>query len=320
MPTLQFTTITPLHIASGQNLGFGLDYIIMNGNSFCKIDFKKIADKFAEMQLFDFMKPISLDQMIKLIEEHKKELSDEMFSYRVLITPLFNDQLNNPRSEGQKFVSEFINSNGKFYIPASTIKGALLTVAGLSLLGIDNHNPVIGSRFVIQDSESIPQEDFNVFTTNERPPKTSLICLKRKKSFQLKINKIGQLDVKSLRVKLSEYSINQIRLALENIAPFKSKRTEPMGADVFEESLHHILNIECQKDEYLINLGYGGGSWFKIRSGNIPMFKKMGKDRGRSDLKEAAHTSFTISKKFTDDEETGKPEHLGWCKLKIEED
>lgn len=315
MTTLHFKTITPLHIANGEQLGYGLDYVIRNEAAFCKLDFKKIADIFAEQGVLDFSKSYSLDDLIKLIDSHKSKLPEDCFSYKVLITKPFSNEITNERTTGQQFVSEFINSNGQFYIPASSIKGALRTVLAMNDnqgIGINVSDPKISDRFVIHDSSIISQENFNIFVTNNRPPKVNLMCLKKDLEFQIQIRKLGDLKMSVLREKLTEYSKKQIELAIDNITPFKSTESEPKGADIFEESLIKILNVELAPEEYLINLGFGGGSWFKIKSGLIPKFEKKGRNKGRNPETEAAHTTFSIN--------TSNPMHIGWCKLKIEED
>lgn len=315
MTTLQFKTVTPLHIANGEQLGYGLDYVIRNEAAFCKLDFKKIADFFAEKGLVDLSKSYSLDDLIKLIDTHKSNLPEECFSYKVLITKPFFNEITNERSTGQQFVGEFINSHGKFYIPASSIKGALRTILGMNDnqgIGINVSDAKISDRFVIHDSSIIPQENFNIFVTNNRPPKVNLMCLKKDLEFQIRIRKLGDIRINILKQKLKEYSKKQIGLALENIIQFKSTESEPKGADVFEEALDKILNVQLDSNEYLVNVGFGGGSWFKVRSGIIPKFEKRGKSRGRNPEFEAAHTTVSIN--------TSNPMHIGWCKLKIEED
>lgn len=315
MKILNFTTITPLHIANGEQLGYGLDYVIRNEAAFCKVDFAKISDAFARKKIFDLNKSYSLDDIIKAIENIKKELSEDDFLYKVLITKPFSKTLVNERSEGQKYVSEFINTNGRFYIPASSVKGAIRTVLGISGndgIGINVADPKIADRFVIHDSEFINQENFNIFTTNERPPKVNLMCLKKDVTFQIVIRKMGVVSVGTLREKLQTYSRNQIELALQNLVQFKSNSGEPKGADIFDDALNRILNVKPEENEYLINLGFGGGSWFKVKEGIVPKFEKKGRDRGRNTELEAAHTSFSINSK--------SPMHLGWCKLKIEEE
>jgi CRISPR/Cas system CSM-associated protein Csm5 (group 7 of RAMP superfamily) len=315
MIKLLFTTLTPLHISNGEQLGYGLDYVIRNDAAFCKIDFLKVSDIFATINLFDFKKAYSLDDIIEIINKHKKELPDNCFTYKVLITRPFHKEITNERSTGQNFVSEFINSNGKFYIPASSVKGVLRTVLGMSDnegIGVNVSDPKITDRFVIQDSSIIPQDRFNIFVTNERPPKVNLMCLKKGVDFEIPIQRLGILSNDALKEKLSSYSSNQIKLALDNIRPFKSNTDEPKGADIFEESLQRILNEKLNSNEYLINLGFGGGSWFKVREGIIPKFDKKGKNRGRNPETEAAHTTFSIN--------NANPMHIGWCKLRIEEE
>ncbi len=318
MLKFNFTTLTPLHISNGEQLGFGLDYIIKNEAAFHKLNFIKLSEKFASDKLFDFARPYNLNDIIKLIEDKKREITDEFSFYKVLITKSFSEHLMNPKAEGQSYVSEFINSNGRFYIPASSVKGALLTVLNKSHLGIremKNQNGEIvqaaniADRVVFCDSEFIDQSNFNVFCSNNRPPKTNIICLKKNVSFSLLMKKTGNLNISDFRIKLKEYSSQQIEKALKNILPYKSKVEQPKGADIFELALTNINSIVLAEDEYLINIGFGGGSWFKIEKGKVPLFES--KKTGRDNPKEPPHTSVSFNQQ--------NPMHIGWCKLKIEE-
>ncbi|HAY32511.1 MAG TPA: hypothetical protein DCY06_00120, partial [Bacteroidetes bacterium] len=217
----------------------------------------------------------------------------------------------NPKSTGQKYVSEFVNSNGKFYIPASSIKGTLLTILNQKSLGIDPNpnNSVITDKVIFSDSEFIDQTNFNIFTSNNRPPKVNLMCLKKGIAFNLNMKKIGQLNVSNFRNKLKEYCKNQMFLALQKIAPFKSESEQLKGADLMESALNNINNLILADDEYLINLGFGGGSWFKVEKGKTPIFKS--KKPGRNNPDEPAHTTVSFNSE--------QPIQIGWCKLKIEE-
>lgn len=316
MIKLHFTTITPLHIANGEQLGFGLDYVIRNEAAFSKLDFRKVADYFADNRVVDFSKSYSLDSLIDLIYESKKHLPEDCYSYKVLITPSFNKVITSEGALGQKFVSEFINSSGKFYIPASSVKGMLRTILGSERgIGIDVTNPNMNDRFVICDSNSIPQESFNIFATNNRPPSVNLMCLKMGINFEMIIKRTGCFKIPELKNKLREYSHRQVDLAIKNIGTFKSDKDEQKGADIFEEALIKVQNefTNLNEDEYLVNMGFGGGSWFKIKQGFVPKFEKRGRQRGREKILEAAHTTVTINAKSI-------PLHIGWCKLKIEED
>lgn len=310
MLKFNFTTVTPLHISNGEQLGFGLDYIIKNEAAFHKLNFIKLSEKFASDHLFDFKNDYSLDSIIKLIESNKKDISDEFTHFKVLITKPFSEHLKNPKAAGQRYVSEFINSNGKFYIPASSVKGALCTILNTrNGLGINPNDAKIADRVVFSDSDFIDQSNFNVFCSNNRPPKTNMICLKKNISFSLLMKRTGNLDINNLKKLLKEYSSHQIDEAMKRITLYKSKFEEPKGADIFELALSNVNSISLDKDEYFINIGFGGGSWFKIEKGKIPMFKS--KKKGKDNPDEPAHTSVSFN--------TQSPVHIGWCKLKIEE-
>jgi len=308
MLKLNFTTITPVHISNGEQLGFGLDYIIKNEAAFYKLNFLKIAEKFAVENLFNFSENYSLEDMIKIIDDKRKEITEDYIHYKVLITSPFNDHLNNEKAVGRSYVSEFINSNGKFYIPASAVKGALLTILNQKSLGINPDAANIKDKVVFSDSGFIDQSNFNIFCSNNRPPKVNLMCLKKNVEFSLMMKKTGNLNLVNFRKLLNEYSSIQIDNALNKLQPYKTTRDEPKGADIFEKALINLNSNSLSENEYLINLGFGGGSWFKVEVGKVPMFES--KKKGRDNPKEPAHTSVSFQE---------NPMHIGWCKLKIEE-
>jgi CRISPR/Cas system CSM-associated protein Csm5 (group 7 of RAMP superfamily) len=319
MYKLIFTSITPIHISNGLQLGAGLDYVLLKRNrnelrKFCKLNFNKVAHSLAGLNKINFNEDINLEKLTKLLKSHLNELfqnhklDDSFFEYSIDISPQFNNYYENESNIGRKFVIEFINSSGKFYVPASSIKGALLTTLNKDNLGINPREPHLKDKFVMSDSDFIDSTNFQVMITNNRPPKVTMICMKKNVQFTLLIRKDGGLDVSLLRDRLEEYSNTQISNAIKNIQPFKSKFHEPKGADIFEDALINIQNISLDKDEYLINLGFGSGSWFKIKEKLVPKFKSKKRNAKKGEY-EAAHTSFT----FYDN-----PIHIGWCKLKIE--
>lgn len=327
MIKLHFKTLTPIHISNGEQLGFGLDYLLLceiqeeNGDKFkvtklCKLNPNKVADKFAKNNLFDLSRNYSLIEIIDNIEKNKNHINTDDLFYKVIITKPFSNYLNRAGNQGQAFVSEFINSNGKFYIPASSIKGALLTILNVNHLGIKEiknngiveQEATIKDKIVFSDSDFIDQSNFNIFRTNNRPPEVNLMCLKKNTEFTMIIKKTGSLKFEVFKEKLKKYSKDQIELALKNITTYKSKKDEPKGADIFESALTNLNTIKLSSDEYLINIGFGGGSWFKVNKGVVPKFES--KKKGRGNPNEAAHTSVSFNE---------NPMHIGWCKLKIEE-
>lgn len=312
MYKLKFTTLTPLHISNGENLDQNFHYTVFN-DEFYRIDHNKFSKLIANKENIDFSKDITIQNIESWIRKHQLTIVNEAFLYSVDIHSSFKSHLNNPRAQGRRQVIEFINSNGKFYIPASSVKGALLTVLGRESSGIqagDNAN--IKDKIVFYDSDFIDSGNFMVYRTENRPPANNLICLKPNYTFEMKLQKNGNLSVKVLRSKLSDYSKNQIELALDKIVKYKSRRDQLKGADHFEKALIEIESILLKEKEYLINIGYGGGSWFKVFENIIPMFKSKSPNPKRKGKDEEAHTTFSISINYS-------LKHLGWCKLEIEE-
>lgn len=319
MIRLHFTTLTPLHISNGEQLGYGLDYI-QKGNLIYKLNPLKVAEKFAEKNLINFSREYSLNDLIGLIKKYENSFGENDSFYVVEADSSFSKYITNEKAIGRKYFTEFINSNGKFYIPASSVKGAIITVLKLNHLGIDNSDPNIEDKFVIHDSDYIKNENMQVYLTNNRPPKIGLLCIIPNTSFELLIIKHRSLHIDDLKKCLKSYTPKQVVLARNTIKKFKAQQGKrPKGADIFDDSLKNLENDikKLKDDEYLINIGFGGGSYFKIFDGVTPYkfdnSRKDPKTKKKIYVKEEAHT--TVSFNFG-----GRTDHIGWCKLKIEEE
>jgi hypothetical protein len=319
MLKLNFSTLTPLHISNGEQLGYGLDYI-QKGNYIYKLNPQKVAQKLFEKNIFDFKKDYSLDEFLGLIKKYENSFNESDAFYVVEADKLFTKHIANERAIGRKYFIEFVNSNGKFYIPASSVKGAILTVLKTDHLGIDVKNADIADKFVIHDSDFIPSERMNVYLTNNRPPKVGLLCVIPNTNFSLLVTKYKSLNIDDLKIKLRSYASKQIELAKKYIVKFKAPAgRRPKGADIFYDALQNLESDlkKLKNDEYLINIGFGGGSYFKIFEGIQPYkfdnSRKDPKTKKKIFTKEEAHT--TVSFNFS-----GRTDHIGWCKLKIEEE
>lgn len=309
MLKLHFETLTPLHISNGNELAYGLEYTLRN-DDFRKFNFGRISSILASSNAFDFSKNISVRDIEKIIDNNFEKYSADDFFYKIKIDKKFHELTQNPRATGQKYVQEFINSNGKFYVPGSTIKGALLSVLKYDHLGINNDDSGrIEQKFVIRDSENIEQDNFIVYTTESRPPSVNLMCMKADIKFDIDILKMGKLKKDYLIQKLKAYSKNQINHAIKELQPFKGSIDREKGADIFEKGLESILDFNLNENEYLINIGFGGGSWFKVYENIVPKF--LSKSRARRNEMEPAHTSFSVFLK-------NQTNHIGWCKIKID--
>ncbi len=309
MIRLNFETITPLHISNGNQLAYNLEYIANDGylsklNTYAK-------KRMAEYSLFDFSKEYNFRDVAKIIGDNKNIFDDSCFEYKVAILDSFEEFLNNERRDGQKIVQEFINSNGKFYVPGSSVKGMLTTILGRdenNPLGINPKEPYIQDKFVITDSEFIPSDNF-VVDIAYRPPSINLIVLDVENKFSCEIRSIGNLSLKKLQEKLSAYSHKQLRKAKNFVEKFKEKERKPGGATNYFKMLEKMVEYEPPNDTYLVNLGFGGGSYYKIYDFvPIPKFPS----KRKKNIKEEAHTTFAVNidNNFY---------QLGWCELKIEE-
>ena len=320
MVKLKFTTITPLHISNGEFLDQNFHYKVADNRIF-RIDQNKLSALLTQKEKIDFSQNITSLQIEKWISKHQIDIMDKASSYSLEYDDAFKEHLKNSRANGQRQIIEFINTSGKFYIPASSIKGALITILKSDHLGIKEQRQQgelikeadIKDKFVIHDSNSLPEEIMMVYRTNNRPPAVNLICIKPNTTFSLYIYKLGALSLDELKRKLQSYWITQKETALRSIVKFKSRNDQLKGADYFEKALERLNLLKLIDGEYVINLGFGGGSWFKVEEGTIPKFRSKSPNPRRRGTDEEAHTTFSININDT-------PQHIGWCKLKIEEE
>lgn len=309
MYKFNFTTVTPLHISNGEVLDQNFHYTAYRGDIY-KIDHLKFAKLIAKKEKVDFTSDITTKVIEGWVKKHQLTIIDDAVSYSVKIHETFQAHLDNQRALGRRQIIEFINSNGNFYIPASSIKGALLTPLGINSLGINPLDPKIGDRVVFYDTETIPSKYFSVYRTENRPPENNLICLDPGVKFSLTMQKKGMFDKDVFFQKLRSYTDTQLENLNREVAKFKSQRSGKLRkADLFLRAIEEI-NTLAVKGETIINIGYGGGSWFKISEGKIPRFKS--KIPQKKHIEEPAHSSysFTINRELV---------HIGWCKLEIEE-
>lgn len=314
MLKFNFTTITPLHISNGEDLQKDFHYIYRLGEGELKRFFKlnpiKTAQLLAKNENLNFHSQYNASDIERLISKNAAKLVESSTEYWLACHKSFHDHINNPRANGRYEVKEFINSNGAFYIPGSSVKGALLTVLQMASLGINVMDAKIGDRVVFRDSNPIPQDDFIVLRTAGGRPEVALQCLKRQKTFSLLMTKIGLFRKDDFVKKLKEYNRQQLTNLLREVSRFKSRSADnERAADFYLRSLAGIEKMIAE-DALIINLGFGGGSWFKINKGEVPMFpSRAPRSRGQ---REAAHTTNVFSL------DTGLA-HIGWCKLEIEE-
>ncbi|MBU1678420.1 MAG: type III-A CRISPR-associated RAMP protein Csm5 [Bacteroidetes bacterium] len=310
MIKLNFNTLTPLHISNGNDLSFNIEYIEKD-QKFCKLKINKAAKKYTENNLFDFSISYSFSDYIKIIEKNKNILYNSDFEYSLETSRGFLEHLKNTRADGQKIVKEFNNSNGKFYIPGSSVKGSIATIMGLESIGIQNN---INEKFVIRDSDSLDSSMFLVLKTFVGRPPISLICLKSGSEFSLSISKYGMFNLSEFKKKLKIYYQSQIlkaKIYAKKYFPNPTRHGES-GAELFFKILAEAENWLSifGDDEFLINLGFGSGTYFKLFE-SVDKIPTNWNRKSREE--EEPHTTFS----FFDGEYL---DHIGWCKLTIEEE
>ncbi|NUN09541.1 MAG: hypothetical protein HUU54_10235 [Ignavibacteriaceae bacterium] len=302
----KFTTLTPLHISNGETLDKDFNYTIHNGKMY-KLDPFKVARVIAQKERPDFSNPINEKNIESWIRKHKLVLIDEASVYSLSYTSFFESDYKNPKALGKHRIGEFINSSGRFYIPASSVKGALLTILNVDSLGINPNDPVYTDKIVFLDSDPLSEQSLAVYRTEDRPPATNLICVKSGTTFSLQMRKTGKFDKASFLSNLYNYNNIQFTTLQREVAKYKSKKVGNLRkADLFLKAIEPII-ASFNSGKKVVNIGFGGGSWFKVRKGVIPKFKS--KVPGQTQY-EAAHSTYAFP-------ENQGLSHIGWCELEV---
>ena len=308
MYEFKFKTLTPLHISNGETLDQDFNYTVHDGKMY-KLDPMRAAKVIAGKEKVDFSVSVTTRTIEGWIRKHKLTLLDEASEYSLDYTDFFEADYTNPNAIGRHRISEFINSGGRFYIPASSVKGVLLTVLDMDSLGINPTNAVYSDKIVFLDSDPLPNKSLAVFRTEDRPPATNLICIQPGSSFSLKMRKTGKFDKKAFITKLQNYNDTQLSNLQREVAKFKSKKAGKLRkADLFLRAIEPVVTA-FNSGKQIINIGFGGGSWFKVRKGTIPKFKS--KVPGKKEF-EAAHSTYALPS------ERGLS-HIGWCEMEVVE-
>lgn len=306
MLILRFKVLSPIHISNGNELGYGIHYFVKD-SKFYKLHYANVANYLAQTNSFPLGKTTGYSEIVKKILSESDRFEKSCFEYIIDTQKKFSVVINNLKERyGEMEVKEFVNSNGKFYVPGSSIKGSILTALKMPFLGINpekDQGNYLMERFVINDSNYVSNDNFCVFETNVRASsprriKAYFICLMPNVKFEMCITKLGKLKKIDLINGLNEYSLRQIKEVRTFLESFVERNDE--SANLFSDSLNYIIarRNELKENEAMINIGLGGGNWFK--TSNLRPTDKPG------------HTSFTFG-------QNEKLRHMGWCKIAVEE-
>jgi CRISPR/Cas system CSM-associated protein Csm5 (group 7 of RAMP superfamily) len=298
MLKLHFKTLTPLFIGSGDVLERDFHYKI-DDVDFRKYNESRLVADLASKNVIDFNREQSAENLKQRIIEGNYS-DDKFFDYTVGMAQSFYSYITGHETPGKDSVQEFINENGKFYIPGSSVKGALCTTLGFDKLGIIDS---IAEKFVIQDCVDLSYDDFLVFHF-DRPPYVNLLALQNGIQFTTVIPESNGINKKLIEERVGTYFKNQISKSIAELKNYKEKnnREDFPILELFENLKTNHSN------DVIINLGFGGGSWFKISKGEIPKFQKE-----NADEPEIPTTTYHYTNK------SGNLVHIGWCKMEVEE-
>lgn len=311
MLELHFKTITPLFIGNGEVLEEDFHYKKTESELKKYNQINLIAD-LAKNNIINFEDDKTVETLTEKISKQAYE-QESFFDYTVGLDTSFTCYIANNDQNGKNAVNEFINENGRFYIPGSTIKGCLITVLDLEkseddtaetgcpsnvsvLEYVNDESPK--RKFIIRDSEPLSSDKFEVIHY-ERPVYQNFIALKAGTEFVIEIPKHGIVEKKVLEDGIKAYFKSQIILAKNQLDKYEKKHKK------YLPFLAALVKIEEKQDPLLINIGFGGGSWFKIKKGKIPKFNKKGRN-------EIPITTYYYG-------ESPNLIHIGWCSVEIVE-
>ena len=336
---IQLEVNTPVHIGSGKDISIN-DYVIKDGK-FYKYNINSVIKDLSEEKKKELLDN-NFAQSRRLIYDYIINNFDNInFEYTAkvsqkkgkikgkftknLVEDLYKENLKNTidnRNLNQLAIKSFIGVNGKKYIPGSSIKGAIRT-AILSEGLIKNYSEIENNKnikndpfkFLIITDTQLFNEGIEI-SSIDRVSKNNFAEILNtgfKTNFQIKIREnsfeIGNIIscINNFNKKAVEYSINGLKTMNKSLSYKDSKKIEKNNLIIENFEKISILQKNCSKDEFIINLGFGGGKIFKtIPSTNNRLFRP-GKNSKISIKSSSVPLTYNLVEKNL----------MGWVKCKI---
>ena len=293
---VEATCLTPVHISSGDEIK-SWEYIVTDDKTFYRLDlfafFKKIIDKNPD-KVWALLEEGNLIKIRNFIYSQREKLSgilEKTYLYKNKVSDKFYELYEKNISDQQKheesnqlIIKEFIRSNNEPFIPGSSIKGALRTA--LENSGYKEEN--FYRKFQVKDSNFFTENAVNVEVidrANSVDDQVELIPSGEKFNFKIKIDKrLDNFTASKLRKKVNNFMKEKISKYEKNLIQFKKLAKKEDDSDKVEQlaDLQNKLSTlknETEGKQMLLNLGFGGGYWYKSLKerhpdwGNVESYK-----------------------------------------------
>lgn len=299
MSKIQITTLTPVHIGSGNFLQYNTEFVrtaTSTGQFLRVIDDRKILDLIGEEHLNDWLLSIERKESIKdLVKRYASQSKIADYSKRRMV--LFSDV------KETDTLKECIHDGfGVPYIPGSSIKGAIRTAVLASkvkrindlsdkikdksgkikaslvekeLFGKDPNLDVfrflqVGDAYFEKDTEIAlrlvmrlnitgNEETLVPSVGNCKPQLVEAIGLEENAVFQMKI--LPRFEIVSSLFQLFQLvNAHTLKLVEEEIQIWQEYGNR-IGADEYIEKMNEVLSVikDCESDECVLRIGHASG-------------------------------------------------------------
>lgn len=280
---IELEVITPIHISSGKEISVN-NYIIKDGK-FYKYNIHNIIKNLSIAEKDNFKTKITTNftetrsNIYKYIVDNFNNIN---FEYTAEISKkiedLYRKNLSNSEiKESNQFgIKEFIGTNNKKYVPGSSIKGAIRTAilseepeSKWKEIESDQAN----NRFkFLMITDTLLFNNGIEISSIDRVSKNNfaeILTVGHKVNFKIKIKEEAfQIDnivssINNFYKKSINYNIDGLKKMNHRLSYKEHKKKEKNNLIIknFENIL--LKMKEFQENEFIINLGYGGGKIFK---------------------------------------------------------
>ncbi len=266
-------TVTPVHIGNGEEWSF-LDYFIENGKANI-LNTDAIFESLNDVQIID---NLSKEIEEKIINGQAQINPKEFFGNYIDVSKYIIKRIESDEISGKVKIKKFINQQGRYYIPGSSIKGAIRTAYFFDFFDkkIDTLVDVLKNKndkfkelnqivfgeitsdffkyFHVTDSQFISDSNMKIIKTirynNEKNKEGVPICLEAIKehsivNFEIKIDDRSKITIEDIK--------NSVRNLTTTVCDYETNNNKN------PDFIKNFYNEIKKNNEIYLNLGFGGG-------------------------------------------------------------
>jgi len=254
-------TVTPVHIGNGEEWSF-LDYFIENG----KVNILNTNAIFESLNDTQIIDNLSKEIKEKIINGQVQINPKEFFGKYIDVSKYIIKRIESDEISGKVKIKKFINQQGRYYIPGSSIKGAIRTAYFFDFFDknidalvdvLENKSEITSDFFKyfhVTDSQFISDSKMKIIKTirhnNEKNKEGIPIYLEGIKegsivNFEIKIDDRSKITIEDIK--------NSVRNLTTTVCDYETNNNKN------PDFMKNFYNEIKKNNEIYLNLGFGGG-------------------------------------------------------------